>query len=116
MLDLPHDERARWCAEISQINERMNSAGETDRRGRPSTGTELADLANESPGPSDLANESLGPDPTGGSPGPGDLSGGSPSPDEVGRPSEQADSDGDSAVSTDRSGEDSDGGPGGRDG
>ena len=24
IMDMPHAERARWCAEISRINERMN--------------------------------------------------------------------------------------------
>lgn len=28
VMSLPHRERQRWCAEISQINERMNEGGE----------------------------------------------------------------------------------------
>jgi hypothetical protein len=46
VLGLPHDERERWCAEISRINERMNrSSGPPDARGDASGATELADLA-----------------------------------------------------------------------
>ncbi|MFB6154768.1 MAG: DUF6760 family protein [Haloferacaceae archaeon] len=44
VLELPHGERARWCAEISRINERMNADRERDRRASAGE-TELADLA-----------------------------------------------------------------------
>lgn len=33
VLNMPHWERQRWCAEISRINERMNATGVDDGSG-----------------------------------------------------------------------------------